>query len=57
MKYENFLNQLDQYYTDHNYTDTYRARDIIGHKEKLEIIDPGYKSFLIDPLSKSCNKN
>lgn len=51
MKYKNFLNQLDQYYTDHNYSDTYRASDIIGHKEKLEIIDAGYKSFLMDLLS------
>ena len=51
MKYENFLNQLDQYYIDHNYSNAYRKSDIIGHKEKLEIIDAGYKSFLSDLLS------
>ena len=58
MKYDNFLNQLDQYYSDHNYSNAYES-DIIGQQRKLEIIDAGYKKsfrFIIIFLRKTRNK-
>ena len=51
MKSKEFLKHLDEFYTRLDYSEKYRLMDIAGRKEKLGIIDAGYKLFFSKKLA------